>query len=261
MSYYPILKAPGVQGWTTLCNFPPNNWESGRCRSQRINVTWRTDDGWRTQTLGDLAPGSARTIRAADVAEIVPEEALALLSLSDSVPHSPGPVLPGLGSGKTRVPVWRATLGLSSPLAQTSYQGEIDPFPPQGTLLTFAPFLQFGADVENYLLFMNIESAPITRQADLELYTADAMELRGKVPVRSNQINVIPLDGFKFGATDLPTFICRRMAGIPLYFSRTRGNGHMSLEHTHPPASLAVHGKRWEAQRLVKECWFKRLAQ
>jgi hypothetical protein len=45
------------------------------------------------------------------------------------------------------------------------------------------------------------------------------------------------------------------MAAIPLYFSMDQEGQHLSLEHTHPPASLVIHGNRWAVQRSIKENW------
>lgn len=213
-----------------------------------------------TKNLGRLAPGAMRTVTAHEVAEVVPPDAVALLSLTVSAPPSVSEVLPKLDVLHTVVPAWRATLGLSSAGGQTSYQGEIDPFPPQGTLLTFGPFMQFGANTENFLILLNIESSPKCRHAEVEIYNADGMALKGRFGVRTNQVNVVPLDGLGFGPTDLPVLICRGLAGIPLYFSRTVDGVHLSLEHTHPPASMVVHGRRWDIQKMLKNFWFKKAA-
>jgi hypothetical protein len=50
------------------------------------------------------------------------------------------------------------------------------------------------------------------------------------------------------------------MAAIPLYFSSAMDGAYLSLEHTHPPASLVVHGRRWEAQKMLKNRWFAKVA-
>jgi hypothetical protein len=260
MSYYPLLKAPEAQGWATLCNFPPNNWEIHRRQQKFINVTWAASGVWRTKNLGILAPGALRTITAGEVADIVPSDALALLSLTHTPPAPESDLLPKLDLDQTIVPAWRATLGISTAKAQTSYQGELDAFPPQGSLLTFGPFLQFGQDVTNYLILLNIENSPESRSSELEIYDAVGLKLRGKFPVCNNAANNIPLDGLGFDSGDLPLFICRGMAAIPLYFSSAVDGAHLSLEHTHPPASLVVHGRRWEAQKMLKNRWFAKAA-
>ena len=127
-------------------------------------------------------------------------------------------------------------------------------------MLTFGPFLQFGASLENHLILLNVENSAVSRTSELEVFDAAGLCLKGRFKVRNNAANVIPLDGLDLGPEDLPLFICRGMAAIPLYFSRTRDGAFLSLEHTHPPASLVVHGKRWEAQKLLKNRWFAKAA-
>lgn len=260
MSYYPVLSAPGCEGWVGLSNFSPNNWEIRRRQSQLINVTWASGGMWMTKNLGVLTPGACKTINASDIADIVPEDALPLLSLTRTPPAEKSEVLPRLDSAQTSVPAWRATLGLSSPETQTSYQGELDAFPPQGSLLTFGPFVQFGEDVRNQLILLNIENSAASRLAELEVYDAAGGRLRGRFAVKNNACTAISLDDLGFGSGDLPLFVCRGMAAIPLYLSSAGDGAHLSLEHTHPPASLVVHGRRWEAQKLLKTRWFAKVS-
>ena len=162
----------------------------------------------------------------------------------------------------TTMPNWRATLGLLSPLASTCYQGELDPFPAPGSLLTFAPFVQFGSGVENYMLFLNLEKSPQTRTATVEIYdSAVPGRCRGSFEVRNNAVSIVSLDDTGMGPEDLPVIICKGMSGIPLYLSKTTDGSYLSLEHTHPPASYVIHGKRWEAQKILKNDWFAKLGQ
>lgn len=258
MSYYPILKAPGATGWTTISNFAPNNWESGKVGSQFVNVTWAAEGQWITKNLGTLARDEVRTFTGDELLVDIPVEALPLLSLTRARLPETSACLPTLNSFLTTIPVWRATLGLDSGLMKTSYQGEIEPFPPMGTLLTFGPFVQFGKGLENYLLLVNIEKSPAKRISDLEVFDAQGMRLRGSFRVSSNSVNIIPIDDLDLTPEDLPLVICRSMAGVPLYFSRTSDGALLSLEHTHPPASIVVHGRRLEVQRLLKNRWFTR---
>ena len=259
MSFYPILKAPGAKGWVTLCNFSPNNWEASQCQKQWINVTWASDGQWSSKTIGDLAPGQLRTITAGDVAHIVPDDALALMSLTLTPAPAKSIALPKLDTHLTDVPAWRATLGLSTAFAQTSYQGELDAFPSTGSLLTFGPFMQFGKGIKNHLILLNLETSPVSRTGELEIYDAAALKLKERFLVGNNACTCISLDGLTFAPSDLPLFICRNMTAIPLYFSSSMDGAFLSLEHTHPPASLVVHGRRWEAQKLLKNRWFAKV--
>lgn len=261
MSYYPILKAPGCQGWTTLCNFPPNNWETRDATEKFVNLTWAEEGAWRTENLGMLACDAMRTISIEEISGMIPDGVLPLLSLAASKLPAYSDNLPRIDAPRTLVPAWRATLGLSTTNASISYQGEIDPFASPGSLLTFCSFIQFGAEIENYLIFLNIENSPTARTSQVEIYNAEKTALKGTFEVRSNDATIITLDGLGFSPIDLPLIICRGMSAIPLYFSKTCDGSFLSLEHTHPPASYVVHGKRREAQKILKKIWFSKAVQ
>jgi len=261
MSFYPILKAPDSKGWTTLFNFPPNNWELRDSSEKYINVTWAEDGKWRTENVGKLAFNEVRTFGFDDLPKVIPRGVLPLLSLTLSKLPTHNDILPSLEGIYTVTPAWRATLGVSTEHTSTSYQGEIDPFPAPGSLLTFGPFIQYDHGLENFLILLNIEKSPVTRVAQVEIFDADKIALKAKFEVRNNDATIISLDGLGFSPVDLPLIICREMSAIPLYFSRTSDGNFLSLEHTHPPASYVVHGKRWEAQKILKKLWFSRLGQ
>ena len=259
MSYYPILTAPGCTGQTTLHNFPPNSWEDKSKDSKLINLTWVQDGLWRSEVLGEIAFGAMRTFSQDDVAGHVPIGTLPLLSLCAGPLPSVSDVLSANGQ-RTNMPAWRATLGLESLAASTCYQGELDPFPVPGSLLTFAPFVQFGEGIENYLLLLNLEKNPQKRTSQVEIYdSANPGRIVGCFEVCNNSVSVVSLDGLGIEQDDLPAIVCKGMSGIPLYFSKTLSGSNLSLEHTHPPASYVIHGRRWEAQKLLKNKWFSRL--
>jgi hypothetical protein len=261
MPFYPILQAPGCLGSTTLFNFPPNNWEDTRRERRLIRVTWAEGETWRSETVDELAYGDARAISQSDLEACLSVDALPLLSLGSFALPARSEVLPTIHSG-SEVPAWRATLSLFSPIASTCYQGELEPFPVPGSLLTFAPFIQFGADVENYMLLLNLEKRPRARKSSIEIYDSAQPELpKSTFEVCNNNISVIRLDNMGFGPDDLPAVVCKSMSGIPLYFSKTVDGACLSLEHTHPPASHVIHGKRFEAQKILKRGWFAKLGR
>lgn len=47
------------------------------------------------------------------------------------------------------------------------------------------------------------------------------------------------------------------MAGIPFGFGKSISTNMLSLEHTHPPGSLTIHGDKNLAQREIKLNWSK----
>ena len=261
MSYYPILPAPGCSGWTTLYNFAPNNWEEGARLTRYVNVTWADGRYWHTRNLARLQYGALKTVHAVEVAGLMPDASLPLLSLTDFEPSPVAERLPPVGSAHASYPAWRATLGLLSESgAKSCYQGELDPFPAPGSLLTFGQFLQFGKGIDNYLLFLNIESDATQRNEQIEIRNAASPErLLARFPVKNNSVNPIRLDFPDTAEEDLLLITCKGMSGVPLYFSRSEGGGYLSLEHSHPPASSVIHGRRWEAQKLLKQRWFAKV--
>lgn len=263
MSYFPLLTAPGCAGWTTVFNFAPNNWEEGSRVARFLNVSWTDGTCWQTRQLGRLEYGELQKVEAADLASVVPAGCLPLLSLTDEPPSAQRNKLSVADMPRTSYPNWRATLGLQAVSgARTCYQGEVDPFPAPGSLLTFGYFLQFGPGVENHLLLLNVEASPLPRSGILEV--RDAAQpgiLKASHEVSNNSVNIIPLGGDCVDESNLPLLVCREMSGIPLYFSCSADGRYLSLEHTHPPASSVLHGRRWEAQKLLKQIWFSKAEQ
>jgi len=260
--FFPILKAPGCSGWTTVYNFSPNNWEGEKPATRNISALWSDGVSWRSHSLGQLEYGQTRRIPASELAEMTPEESQVFLSLTD-VPIPPtASSLAEAAMPFTSYPNWRATLGLTSESGtEVAYQGEIHPFPMPGSLLTFGHLQQFAADIENYLLFVNIERNPAIRVGKLEIRNAAEPEkLAREVEVRSNSISFVSLDGLGFTESDLPLILCKGMSAIPLYFSRTKDGAFLSLEHTHPPASSVVYGKQLDAHKHLKKIWFSKAA-
>jgi len=208
-----------------------------------------------------MAFGAIQTFSRADFSVYVPEDTIPLLSL-DPAPLPQRRKFLSVGRHHTTVPMWRATISLETTKASTCYQGEIDPFPTPGSLLTFLPFMQFGDEIENYLLLMNLEKNPEKRISKVNLYDiAEPIRLCGNFEVSNNSIFVVSFDGLSLGPESLPVLICRDMSYIPLFFSKTADGSFLSLEHTHPPASFVIHGKRWEAQKYLKKYWFEKLGQ
>lgn len=259
MSFYPLLKAPGCLGWTTLCNFAPNNWEYQDISEKLVNVTWVEGNVWRSRNIGFLREDTMRTVDCTEMADFMSTDTLALLSLTEQKLPEYSETLPVVNS-PTVMPAWRASLGLSTSHTSTCYQGEIDPFPAPGTLLTFCPFLQFGDHVENYLLLLNIEKSPLPRKSVLEIYDADKTELKAAFDINNNSATILCLGNLGFNADDLILSICREMCAIPLYLSKTSDGSFISIEHTHPPASFVIHGKRWGIQKILKDLWFSKTA-
>jgi len=259
MSYYPILIAPYCTGQTILYNFPPNNWEPAYKGPQTINLSYTDGFFWHSVVLGELAYGDFKLIKFEDIRDLVPNYVLPLLSLTRIKLDNKSKKLPKLVCSHTNVPQFRSTLSLASHYTDVSYQGELNPFPSKASLLTFSPFLQYGNKVENFLLLLNLEEEADNREVKVEIFDARTKLRKGIKNASSNNISIISLDDCGFSRDDLPVVICREMSAIPLYFSCANEGEFLSLEHTHPPASLVVHGDRFGVQKNLKNLWFSEL--
>ena len=259
MSFFPILKAPNALGVTTIHNFSPNNWENNNNSDKYVFLTYLEDDIWRSQKIDLLSYRHSTSFSEQELSAFSSTDSLKLLSLSDKDLPEYSESIPVSDCLNTYNPYWRATLSLKTNDAMTSYQGELPVFPSSASLLSFSPFLQFGERVKNYVLLLNIEKEPVNRQVVIEFFNAKDKSLLGVKEATSNQINIISLDDFLLEKDHLPVIVCRDMAAIPLYFSIYNNGEFMSLEHTHPPASLVTHGDRFGAQKHLKELWFSKL--
>ena len=104
MSYFPILKAPYCIGKTTLYNFSPNNWELVDKCEQTVSLTYIKDDLWYSVALEKLVYQAYKVVKHNDISNLIPDGALALLSLSkEELPRTSAelPVLNCSHSGVT----------------------------------------------------------------------------------------------------------------------------------------------------------------
>jgi hypothetical protein len=183
---------------------------------------------------------------------------MALLHPSRKALQSELHLLPSNEIWNSQTPAWRSTVGVRGRKCRASYQGELEPFPEKGSLLSFHPFIQFG-EVSNYLVTLNLQRNPDTRPAKIEVYDSRNRSLLDVQSLRRNGATVIPLDGYGFGPEDLPVFLSRDISAVPFGLGIAKDKSIMSLEHTHPPASFFLHGDRWKQQAQTKKAWFKLL--
>lgn len=263
MPYYPILIAPECEGVTTVFNFAPNNWEEGSKITRFLNVSYSDGDIWHSACLGAVEYGGSVSVTRSIVSTFIGGidlDTAFYLSLGSDPAWGVSDVLPKSSIPATSVPAWRASLKLVAfNGASSSYQGEISAFPAFGSLLSFGYFLQASPEINNTLLFVNMEKSAKQRKGLMELRDAKfPSKLLAEFEVTNNRVNVMSLDDLGFTNQSLPLLVCRQMSGIPLFFSHTRDFSALSLEHTHPPASTVIHGNRFEAQRVMKKFWFSK---
>jgi hypothetical protein len=256
MAYFPLFNITDAVGFTTLANFSPNNWEKP-VKGDLFVTSFRTNgEVWRAHDEGIIEFNSFRKFEANqfDLKLQESESEIILFQISDKRIEPELFKLQPDNLISTHLPEWRATVGFKRNGAQTSYQGEVNPFPNMASLLTFHPFIQVQ-ETENYFVLLNVESSPVFRWSELEIYNSNTRKLIDIVNVKNNCINIILLDQYGFTDNELPIFQCKTMAGIPFGFGKSKTSSILSLEHTHPPGSLTLFGNRFSAQKHTKSRW------
>ncbi len=262
MAFFPLANTKKANGYCTLHNYSPNNWEPITKSEKKVWAIYSDGEKWITKYLDKINAGESKTYKYDDVYQGDLKDSTPLILLQFRKTSLPKTLnfLPDHEFKYNKTPEWRATVGFSLNKCETSYQGEINPFPPKASLLTFHPFIQYK-HVDNYFIFLNVEKKPHFRKAEIEIFEANSKKLIDKVEVKNNHSNFIPLNLYNFLPDQLPIFICRSMAGIPFGFGISKNKDMLSLEHTHPPASFSVHGERFKVQGEIKNKWFNKLKQ
>ena len=254
MSFSPLFKILDIEGFNNLVNFPPNDWELKRKNKFNNVVSFHTNgDKWIAKEvskieLNNFKRFSTKEFELFNFKFFNNSSPILLLKITDNLDKDKFVELPNFDIEKTVIPEWRSTIGFEFNNTEASYQGEINPFPSKASLLTFHPFIQYE-NVENFLVFLNIEKSPIFRETTLDIFNGRDKKCIDRVLIRNNTANIIGLDKYKFKKSDLPVFCVKNMAGIPFGFGINRSQPMLSFEHTHPPASFSIHGNRFLTQK------------
>ena len=258
--FFPIFRALHLQGFLDFGYLPANNWENLESRPMNLYALWTDGDSWRSQFHGVINRGESIRVDSDSLRPEMLETGICLIY------PTADELMPKLGSLPKKpywfsnVPEWRCTSGLFNESAQTSHPAEIYPLPSKASMLTFHPFIQFN-EIDNYLLILNITREPAIETHQIELFNSSSLERYGLAEVRTNSASVIKLDEFGFTSSDLPLFISKTMAGVPFGLGIAKDGSMLSLEHTHPPASLVLFGNRNQIQSKIKKSWFQRIGE
>ena len=261
MSFFPLIRLPGVRGWTTVYNFSPNNFEAHKDKIRFANISWSDGSVWHHKLIQTLQPRDYLTIDEKQLPESVPVESLPIISLTQNILPDQTFTLEPIKTEHSILPAWRGTIGItSSNGSKSSYQGEIDPFPNNGSCLTFNYLIQNSEYCKTILLLLNIESQPAWRPAQVEVrHSLPPHDLLLSFELMTNRINILNLPK---NVSDDPNVVifCREASCIPIFMSCNEEMTQLSFEHSHPPASSVVHGNRFAAQKLMKTYWFSKLS-
>lgn len=252
------MKTPDLEGFLDLIYEAPNNWENRIRKTIYMHIIWSENTHWRTRQVAVMNKGDIFRINSNDLDPIILQNNLALAYPALSPLPEKISTLPSEKTWYSEVPAWRNTSGFYNSFAQVSYQSDVEPLPSKASLMTFHPFIQFS-EIENRLVVLNVTNAPEIIESNIQIYNSNKMELIAEEKVKTNSLTTIYLDKYGFLPSDLPIFYCPNMAGIPFGLGISNDSKMLSMEHTHPPASLVLHGDRRAIQGKIKKNWISRM--
>ena len=256
--FFPILASNKIYKTSTIVyNFPPNNFQNVKICSRFLSLIWIQENIWRTKTIYKLKPNESKEVFYDSIRPKNAKNNFLIMSITDEPLNPMINCLPKITLPET-VPAWRSTICVHRKDSIASYQGEIMPFPQKSTLLSFSTFLQQKEYINNYLIFMNLESKPISRLGSLKFSTVNnPKEIIQEVKVKSNNYNFIDLNNINIENNEIMICHSENISGIPLFLSYSEKNNLISLEHTHPPSSLVIYENRNKFQKIIKRRWFE----
>jgi hypothetical protein len=254
------MKTPDLDGFCDLVYESPNNWENRIRKAVSIYLLWSDGQNWNSIKLTEMRYGDYFKVNTKNLDEKFLKSGLALIYPSINNLDSRLDALPSKKVWYSEIPAWRNTSGFYNQYTQVSYQADIEPLPPKASLLTFHPFIQFG-EVINNLLVLNVTNNPNIKKDKISLFNSYDKSFVADVEIRTNSLTTIPIDIYNFKPTDLPVFYSPNIAGIPFGLGIAKSGRMLSLEHTHPPASLVLHGDRRGMQGKIKKAWIEKLVK
>ena len=258
--FFPLMRTPNLKGFCDLVYEGPNNWENRIRKPVQIYLLWSNGKTWNSRKIMEMQVGNESRLTTADVDEECLATGLALIypSIKPLAPKLAS--LPAKKVWYSEIPAWRNTSGFYNEFTQVSYQSDIEPLPSKASLLTFHPFIQFG-DVINNLLVLNVTNDPKIQSGKISMFNSLDKSFIAESLISTNSLTTIPLDNYNFKPTDLPVFYSPEIAGIPFGLGIAKSGKMLSLEHTHPPASLVLHGNRRAIQGKIKKSWIEKLVR
>ena len=258
--FFPLMKTPNLNGFCDLVYESPNNWENRIHKPISLYLLWSNGNRWLSKKISEMNYGDEIRLVTNDIDEKCLATGLALIYPSLEPMEPELSTLPSRKVWYSEIPAWRNTSGFYNEFTQVSYQSDIEPLPSKASLLTFHPFIQFG-DVINNLLVLNVTNDPKIQSGKISMFNSFDKSFVADTLISTNSLTTIPLDVYSFKPTDLPVFYSPEIAGIPFGLGIAKSGKMLSLEHTHPPASLVLHGDRRGIQGKIKKSWIEKLVK
>jgi hypothetical protein len=247
-------------GWADLVYLPPNHWEKSPRSKLRIYVIWSDGINWNSLFICDIKRGDHKILESSELPRECLISGVAFAYVTSKELSGKMKALPTENLWKSDIPEWRASSGFRNNYCQTSYQAEVVPLPPKASMLSFHPFIQYGP-VSNYLLLLNLKSDPSIVSSKLTIYSTRSTRILLETEIQANSATLVPLDPLNIPRNELPVIESKNLAAIPFGVGISHDERQISMEHTHPPASLTIYGNRRVIQGKIKSSWSEYLSR
>lgn len=264
MNYFPILNVPGFIGKTIVYNYPPVKYNYKEIDKYVIAVNSDSKE-WNYMTLCRIPYMGSLAVDQIILLKNGQKSNDTFLFLSESPIDRSAEELIAINNTEISIPTSRATIGIYQENDIDyfcSYQGEIEAFRQRGNCLTFTYLNQRGNNIVNYIILMNLEENARKRKVRcrfeaIENKPDSTDNTQVEVEVYTNSMNTILTDKILPNRDAEYSLICEEAVFIPLFITIDSNTNTMTMEHTHPPASMALHGNRWKTQAKIKSNWIK----
>jgi hypothetical protein len=102
---------------------------------------------------------------------------------------------------------------------------------------------------KNYLIFKNIYYLPIEQKFNGYFVNCKTKMIEATFELLTNNTNIVEIEQFLIKPEIF--FVTNEYLGIPMYLSEK--NGHLSLEHTHPPHEYIMGENRYKRVSSLKK--------
>ena len=158
------------------------------------------------------------------------------------------------------IPAWRANIKIQSHSTACSYQGEIPSSLTERnlSLVSCSPMIQSNSNIFSYFYLVNLNSHPSKFKFKVNILNKNKETIYSDY-FFTNTVNMLDLKHLKKDFNEkMYIFTSEERGGIPIYFSKSKDNKSLSLEHTHPPTEYTIHGNRIFFQKEKKNHWFSK---
>jgi len=256
MSFWPLFISEKFSSEITVHNFSPNNFEVLK-KFQFVNLSFIDvkSKSWVTNTIDTILDFESKIFKSK---ELLKFSNFGLLQLSNQKIKNKFSKTLLDPFNLSKIPAWRSTISISNGFKSSSYQGELDIFPNNASLISISPMIQNHSKmINNYLFFINLINEPVNSNHNLVMVDPNNPSIHLEtLNVKNNFVNIIKIN--KRHINSIYFFASKTLTGIPIFVSEDEFN-NISIEHTHPISQFFVHSNRFVLQRRIKDEWFKKI--